>query len=177
MDSSLPIPRISTMREIVSASVAQRRFQMALTSLLHLWLSCWVRWASTAWSVCSVGLPDSGYRTSERTRSDEERRDALGLCERYAARIDRATRRIGWGYRDCNRAARLLFGITPPDPFSLGGVALILLFTSGMACYLPARRAARLDPMMAFVMSSGGRRPTGDLNATAISRALAPSVY
>jgi ABC-type antimicrobial peptide transport system permease subunit len=150
MDSSLPIPRISTMREIVSASVAQRRFQMALTSLFAF--VALLPGAVGVYGVVSysVGLPDSGYRTSDRTRSDEERRDALGLCERYAARMDRATRRIGWGYRDCNRAARPLFGITPTDPFSLGGVALILLFTSGMACYLPARRAARLDPMMAL---------------------------
>ena len=44
----------------------------------------------------------------------------------------------------------LLFGITPTDTVSLGCVALVLLFTSGLACYLPARRAARLDPMMAL---------------------------
>jgi putative ABC transport system permease protein len=44
----------------------------------------------------------------------------------------------------------LLVGITSTDPASLGGVALILLFTSGLVCYLPARRAARLDPMIAL---------------------------
>jgi putative ABC transport system permease protein len=44
----------------------------------------------------------------------------------------------------------LLFEITPADPVSLGSVALILLFTSGLACYFPARRAARLDPMIAL---------------------------
>ena len=44
----------------------------------------------------------------------------------------------------------LLFGITPTDPTSLGSVALILLITSGLACYFPARRAARSDPMIAL---------------------------
>ena len=44
----------------------------------------------------------------------------------------------------------LLFGITPTDPVSLASVALVLLLTSGLACYLPARRAARLDPMIAL---------------------------
>jgi len=44
----------------------------------------------------------------------------------------------------------LLFGIPATDPVSLGSVALVLLITSGFACYLPARRAARLDPMIAL---------------------------
>jgi putative ABC transport system permease protein len=44
----------------------------------------------------------------------------------------------------------LLFGIAPTDPISLASVVLVLLATSGLACYLPARRAARLDPMLAL---------------------------
>jgi ABC-type antimicrobial peptide transport system permease subunit len=44
----------------------------------------------------------------------------------------------------------LLFGIAATDPVALGGVVLILLLTSGLACYLPARRAAALDPMIAL---------------------------
>ncbi len=44
----------------------------------------------------------------------------------------------------------LLFGITPTDPISLGGVVLVLLLTSRLACFIPARRAARLDPMIAL---------------------------
>jgi ABC-type lipoprotein release transport system permease subunit len=49
------------------------------------------------------------------------------------------------------RAARsLLFGITPVDPLALGAVIAVLLLTSGMACYLPARRAAALDPITAL---------------------------
>jgi ABC-type lipoprotein release transport system permease subunit len=45
---------------------------------------------------------------------------------------------------------RLLYGIAPTDPVSLGGVTVILAFTASLACYLPARRAARLDPMAAI---------------------------
>src|SRR5262249_2137565 len=49
------------------------------------------------------------------------------------------------------RALRsLLFGITPIDPVSLGAAVLLLLLTSVVACYLPARRAAALDPTTAL---------------------------
>ena len=44
----------------------------------------------------------------------------------------------------------LLFEITPTDLISLGSVALVLLFTSALACYLPARRAAGMDPITAL---------------------------
>ncbi len=49
------------------------------------------------------------------------------------------------------RGARsALFGIAPADPLSLGAVVLVLLLTSGLACYLSARRAAALDPIKAL---------------------------
>jgi ABC-type antimicrobial peptide transport system permease subunit len=44
----------------------------------------------------------------------------------------------------------LLYGIAPIDPLSLGAAVLVLLLASGLACYLSARRAARLDPMIAL---------------------------
>ena len=43
-----------------------------------------------------------------------------------------------------------LFGISPLDPATLGGVAVVLLIAGGLACYAPARRASRLDPVTAL---------------------------
>ena len=44
----------------------------------------------------------------------------------------------------------LLFGVSPADPLTFGGIVLVLLLTSAIACYLPARRAAALEPLIAL---------------------------
>ena len=49
------------------------------------------------------------------------------------------------------RALRhVLYEVSPTDPLSLGSVVLLMLLTSGFACYLPARRAAAFEPIIAL---------------------------
>ncbi len=148
IDPTLPIPNIRTMREIVSASVAQRRFQMVLTSLF----------AFVALLLGAVGVYGVvSYSVACRTR-DIGIRMALGAMRGDVMRwvfssgmqpvlIGLAVG-LGGAIAIATTLRSLLFGITPTDPISLGGVALVLLLTSSLACYLPARRAARLDPMI-----------------------------
>ena len=150
MDPSLPIPAIRTMQEIVSASVAQRRFQMILTSLF----------AFLALLLGAVGVYGVvSYSVACRTR-DIGLRIALGAMRRDVMRwvfsngmqpvvIGLLAGVVG-AVAIASALRSLLFGITPTDPVSFGSVVLVLLLTSGLACYLPARRAAALDPMTAL---------------------------
>ena len=150
MDANLPIPPIRTMREILSQTVAERRFQMTLTVLFALLALC----------LGGVGIYGVvSYSIASRTR-DIGLRIALG-----ALRGDVMRWVFAIGFRPVlvglvvgllvaiaiGRALRgLLYGIAPTDPVSLSLVALVLLLTAMLACYLPARRAARLDPTIAL---------------------------
>jgi predicted permease len=150
LDKNLPISSMRTMREIVSASVVERRFQMTLIVLF----------AVLSLALAVVGIYGVvGYSVAQRTQ-EIGLRMALGAQQADVLRsvLGQGLRPVAAGLAMGLALAvgaavsirSLLFGVEPLDPASLGGVACVLLLTAALACYLPARRAARIDPVTAL---------------------------
>ena len=148
--ADLPVPAMRTMSEIVSESVAQRKFQMLLTALfatIALLLAAVGVFGVVSYAVACrtreiglrIALGASGQNVSGWVLLSGLRPVLAGTAAGVCGAIVAAASMRG-----------LLFGVTPFDPYSTGAVVLLLLVCAGLACYLPARRAARLDPMTAL---------------------------
>ncbi len=150
LDPNLPVAAVRTMQEIVSATVAQRRFQMTLTLLF----------AVVALLLGAVGVYGVvSYSVASRTR-EIGLRIALGALRTdvmrwvFAGGFRPVLSGLGAGLVAAIIIARglrsVLFDVAPADPLSLGSVVVVLVLTSAVACYLPARRAAAMDPIIAL---------------------------
>jgi predicted permease len=146
----LPIEGTVTMDEAVAASVAQPRFR---TVLLVLFAA-----AATLIATCGLyGL--MAYAVTQRRREigvrmalGATRRDVLRLVLTRALRIVGAGLIVGLaGAVGVTRVLQaFLFGVTPTDPIAFAIVTLLLMALGLMAAWLPARRAARIDPCAAL---------------------------
>jgi predicted permease len=146
----LPIQSTVTMDEAVAASVAQPRFRMVLLALFAT--------VATLIATCGIyGL--MAYAVSQRRREigvrmalGAQRRDVLRLVLARALRIVVAGLIAGLaGAVAVTRVLQtFLFGVTPTDPMAFTIVTLLLIAVGLMAAWLPARRAARIDPTVAL---------------------------
>jgi predicted permease len=150
VDPTLPVSGGQTLIETVSASLAERRFSMEIVALFAL----------TALFLAGLGIYGViSYMVSERTH-EIGIRIALGA---EGSIIVRMVLRQGLGLAVAGAAfglvgalivsrlmAGLLYGVRPTDPVTFVGVALLLMGVALVACYLPARRALRVDPLIAL---------------------------
>ena len=150
LDKNLPAPTIKMMEEVVAASLAQRRFQTTLVVLFGV----------LALALASVGIYGvTNYAVACQTR-EIGLRMALGAKQRDVLRaiVIRAVKPVvvglGAGLLGARVAAislqSVLFGVTPVDPLAFGGGCAVLVLAALMASYVPARRAANLDPLLAL---------------------------
>jgi putative ABC transport system permease protein len=150
LDRELVVPKPVTLAEIVDASVRQRRFQMAL--VLGFAIAALLLAAIGVYGVVSQSVTQRTKEIGIRLALGAPRpllwvsiaRQGLAplitglLCGMGAALV--ATKSIG----------ALLFGVPPTDPATYGAVAGVLLLAGLLACWLPARRATRIDPLEAL---------------------------
>jgi predicted permease len=150
MNSEQVIYNPETMDHIVADTLAARRFSMILLGIF----------AGLALLLSTVGIYGVisylvGQRTQEigiRVALGARRSDILGLVLNRGMRM--ALVGVGVGLVAALGLTRLivdmLYEISPVDPLTFGGVALILTLVALAACYIPARRAMRVDPMVAL---------------------------
>ena len=150
IDRNIPVAGITTLGEIVGDSIEQPRF-FALLS---------VSFAVLALLLAAIGIYGvMAYAVAQRT-TEIGVRMALGATPREVFRLvvgdglKLTTLGVGLGGLGSLLVARwltaLLFGVTAGDPRTLAGTAGVLLTVALAACLVPARRATRVDPMVAL---------------------------
>src|SRR5580692_7987061 len=150
IDMNLPVTDFESFPEAVGASVAQERFRTLLMS----------SFSGIALILSAVGIFGViSYSTSQRTH-EIGIRIALGAQQSNVLRLilgqgaKLALLGLGAGAVAALPLTRLmgslLYGVSATDPLTFGTVALVLLGVAVTACYIPARRAMRVDPMVAL---------------------------
>jgi predicted permease len=150
IDPAQPVARVTTMDGLIGSSVSGRRFNMVLFGTF----------AALALVLSAVGIYGViSYSVSQRTREIGLRMalgarsgDVLAMVLRDGLVLTLIGVVIGVaGAMALTRLlSTLLYEISPADPVTYGGVAALILAVAALACLLPARRAATVEPMIAL---------------------------
>jgi predicted permease len=150
VNPELPVFGGQTLDAVVSDSLSQRRFSMQIVGLF----------AMTALLLAGLGIYGViSYIVSEHTREigirlalGAQSGNILGGVLRQGLQLAAAGAGIGLAaaFIVARLISGLLFGVRPTDPLTFTGVALLLIFVALLACYIPACRAMRVDPIVAL---------------------------
>lgn len=150
LDPDLPLARVATLEEVVARSISQPRFYMILLGAF----------AATALGLAALGIFGVvSYAVAQRSR-EIGIRIALGAHPKRVLRMLEAevlgltalgiSAGLAGALALSRTIAGLLFELRPTDPATLAGVAALLALTAGLASHLAARKATRVDPVVAL---------------------------
>ena len=141
---------VRTMEEIVSQSVAPRRFSMLLLAVF----------AVVALALAVIGIYGMlSYAVAQRTREiglrmtlGAQRTDVLRLVIGHGMKLAIAGVVLGLiaSFALTRTMKNLLFGVSATDPITFVSITLLLAFVALLACWIPARRATNVDPIVAL---------------------------
>ena len=150
LDRTLPIYAVRTMREIVAGTTAAARFTSLLLTVFAmaaLLLACVGLYGALAYAV-STRTREIGVRMALGAEPGHVRR-FVGREVALVAAVGLAIGLAGAGLAG-RVVAQLLYQVDPVDPLVLAIVSVVLIGSAFLAGFLPARRAARIDPMAAL---------------------------
>jgi putative ABC transport system permease protein len=150
VDAQLPVTRLETMSEVSASSFAARRFNMSLLSLF----------AGLALVLAAIGIygvmsnavtqrtPEIGIRLALGASTI----DVLGLIVRNGLTLVVIGVAVGLAgaFALTRLMTTLLFGVTPTDGLTIVIVSAVLIGVALLACLIPARRATRVNPLVAL---------------------------
>jgi predicted permease len=150
LDSNLPLYNVRTMNQRIDESLAPRRFAMGLLALFAL----------VALALAMIGTYGvMAYLVNQGTR-EIGIRIALGATRQAIVRLivkkelllalSGAAIGVGGAFAGSRLIRSLLFGVTPADPLTFIGISLLLILITLLASYIPAHRAARIDPIVSL---------------------------
>lgn len=150
MDAELPLGGVRTMDEVVEGSVAQRRFQTNL--VLAFGAAAMLLACLGVYGVMSSAVTQRTTEIGIRLAFGAERGTVLRMVLRQALRPVAAgvAAAVPLALFAGSWLRSLLFGVNPQDPMTITVVCLALITAAMLAAYLPARRAANLDPLNAL---------------------------
>ena len=150
IDKDQPIFGISTMNQLIVNSVSTRRITLILLGLFST--LALVLAAIGIYGVISYSVAQRTHEIGIRMALGAQKTDVLRLVMGQGAKIAGAGVAIGVAasFGLTRLLAKLLFSVSAADPLTFAAVAIVLILVAMLACYLPARRTLRVDPMIAL---------------------------
>ena len=150
LDKDLPVYAVRDLAQLVSKSSAQQRFVALLLTLLAA--VALVLAAIGIYGVVAYSAASRQHEIGIRMALGAEKRDVLIMVVRQGLKLALIGVAIGVGGALVltRFLASLLYGVKATDPLTFIAVSLILIIVALAACYIPARRASKVDPMVAL---------------------------
>ena len=150
VDAEMPVPQMKPMDEVLSESIGRQRFQSWLASAFAI--VALVLASVGIYGVISQAVNTRVQEIGLRMALGAARSDILSLVVKQGMLPSIVGILVGTaGAMMASRVlSSLLFGVSPTDAATFAGVPSILLVVALLACYIPARRATRVDPMVAL---------------------------
>jgi putative ABC transport system permease protein len=150
VDKDQPVSNVRTLDQVFAAAISQERFQtlmLGLFAALALLLAC-----VGLYGVISYAVVQRTHEIGLRMALGAQPVDVLRLVIRQGMTLTLAGLVVGIvaGTFVTRVLTDLLFGVTPRDPLTFTGVPVLLFVVALLACYIPARRATRIDPLVAL---------------------------